>query len=101
MLASLTGFIIAQYHDIWAFNFWKKLTKKKHLWLRNNLSTFVSQFIDTVIFTFIAFYLVTPEYNIARMISMIIPYWLLKVLFAIIDTPLCYLGVKWLKREKA
>jgi uncharacterized integral membrane protein (TIGR00697 family) len=99
IFASIIAFIIAQYHDIWAFNFWKRLTKKKYLWLRNNLSTTVSQFIDTTIFTFIAFFMITPEYGIARMFSLIIPYWLLKVLFAIFDTPLCYLGVSWLKKD--
>jgi|TARA_B100002003_G_C14104389_1_gene531193 uncharacterized integral membrane protein (TIGR00697 family) len=98
LIASIVAFLIAQSHDIWAFNFWKKKTHKKHLWLRNNLSTISSQFIDTVIFTFIAFYQVTPGFTLLRMVQMIIPYWLLKVGFAVVDTPLVYLGVKWLKK---
>jgi len=100
ILASLVAFILAQYHDIWAFNFWKKITHKKHLWLRNNLSTIVSQVIDSSIFMFIAFFMVTPEFTILRIISMIWPYWLLKVGFAVLDTPLCYLGVFWIKSGK-
>jgi hypothetical protein len=99
IIASIVAFVLAQLHDIWAFNFWKQKTKGKFLWLRNNLSTIVSQFIDTTVFIFIAFYLVTPDYNIATMFSMILPYWFLKVVFAIIDTPLCYVGVRWLKKK--
>lgn len=100
MIASLVAFLISQTHDVWAFNFWKQKTKGKFLWLRNNLSTIVSQFIDTVIFMFIAFYHVTPKHTAAYMFVLIIPYWLLKVLFAVFDTPLIYAGVWWLKREK-
>ena len=99
IIASLVAFFLSQIHDIWAFNFWKKKTKGRFLWLRNNLSTAVSQFIDTTIFMFIAFYAITPDYTAAKMFAMIVPYWLLKVLFAIFDTPLCYLGVKWLRKD--
>ena len=99
--ASITSFIISQSIDVRAFDFWKKQTKGKHLWLRNNLSTFFSQLIDTTIFMFLAFYKISPKFTIAFIISLIIPYWIFKVVFAIMDTPLCYLGVKWLKNEKA
>ncbi|MCK5260669.1 MAG: queuosine precursor transporter [Thermoplasmatales archaeon] len=105
-VASIIAFLVAQFHDIWAFNFWKQKTKGKYLWLRNNLSTIVSTFIDTTLFMFIAFYGITrtsffdianskftPEY----VFMLIIPYWLVKVLFALFDTPFCYLGVRWLK----
>jgi uncharacterized integral membrane protein (TIGR00697 family) len=100
IIASFIAFALGQTHDIWAFNFWKKKTKGRFLWLRNNASTIVSQLIDTTIFTFIAFYMTAPGFTVSRMISMIIPYWTLKVLFAVLDTPLVYLGVKWLKSEK-
>ncbi len=98
MLASAIAFLLSQTHDVWAFNFWKQKTKGKFLWLRNNASTIVSQFIDTVIFMFIAFYGITPKHNVAYMFVLIIPYWLLKVLFALFDTPFCYLGVRWLRK---
>jgi len=100
MIASLIAFLLAQYHDIWAFNFWKKKTKGRFLWLRNNLSTIVSQFIDTTVFMFIAFYMAAPTYTVDFIIALIIPYYLLKVLVAICDTPFVYLGVWWLKGEK-
>ncbi|UCD12978.1 MAG: queuosine precursor transporter [Thermoplasmatales archaeon] len=105
-VASIIAFLIAQFHDVWAFDFWKKKTKGKYLWLRNNLSTIVSQFLDTTIFMFIALYGVTlnslfdpanSEYTVEYLFILIIPYWLVKVLFAILDTPFCYLGVRWLK----
>lgn len=99
-IASITAFLIAQLHDVWAFNFWKKKTKGKYLWLRNNLSTIVSQFLDTTIFMFIAFYNISPQFNVEYVFTLIIPYWLVKVLFAVFDTPFCYLGVKWLSKSK-
>ncbi len=99
-IASITAFLIAQIHDVWAFNFWKKKTKGKYLWLRNNLSTIVSQFLDTTIFMFIAFYNISPKFNVEYVFTLIIPYWLVKVLFALFDTPFCYLGVKWLSKSK-
>jgi hypothetical protein len=97
--ASLVSFFIAQHVDVFTFSFMKRITKEKYLWVRNNVSTIVSQFIDTTIFMFIAFYHITDQYTVPFIFSLIIPYWLFKVLFALLDTPLCYLGVWWLKRE--
>jgi len=99
MIASIVAFLIAQYHDVWAFHFWKEKTKGKFLWLRNNVSTFSSQFIDSTIFMFIAFYGLTPKFTIGFLFSLIIPYWIFKILFALLDTPFVYLGVKWLKKD--
>lgn len=98
VVASMFAFLISQYHDIWAFHFLKKLTAGKFLWLRNNISTFFSQLIDTTIFMFIAFYMVTPEFNTLFIIQLIIPYWIFKLILAAIDTPFVYLGVKWLRK---
>jgi hypothetical protein len=57
--------------------------------------------MDTTIFMFIAFYHVNAKYTAPFIFSLIIPYWLFKVVFAIADTPLCYLGVWWLKKGSA
>ena len=100
IIASLIAFVISQFHDIWAFEFWKKKTKGKHLWLRNNLSTVVSQFIDTTIFIFIAFNQMTPRFDFAFMWQLILPYYALKIILALIDTPFVYMGVKWLKGKQ-
>lgn len=99
-LASLVSFAVSQTVDVNIFLLFKKLSNGRMLWLRNNLSTMTSQFIDTVIFMFIAFYHMTPTFTSAYVFSLIIPYWLFKVLFALIDTPFCYLGVQWLKKER-
>ncbi|MBU0496895.1 MAG: queuosine precursor transporter [Candidatus Thermoplasmatota archaeon] len=98
-IASITAFILSQFHDAWAFNFWREKTQGKHLWLRNNLSTIVSTLIDTTIFMFIAFYGLTDKFTVLYVFSLIIPYWLVKVLFALFDTPFCYLGVRWLQNS--
>ena len=99
ILASITAFLISQYHDIWAFNFWKQKTNGKYLWLRNNFSTIVSQLIDSIVFMFIAFYHATPELGVMAVFYMILPLWALKIVFALLDTPFVYLGVKWLASE--
>lgn len=98
--ASVIAFIVSQSLDITAFDFWKKQTKGKHLWLRNNLSTMFSQLIDSTFFMFLAFYKISPKFTVPFILGLILPYWIFKVVFALLDTPLCYLGVKWLKSEK-
>ncbi len=99
-IASLVSFVVAQQLDVFMFSFWGKVTKGKHLWIRNNLSTIVSQFLDTTIFEFIAFYKLTPKFTVGYIFSLILPYWLFKVVFALLDTPFCYLGVWWLSGQK-
>lgn len=99
-IASLVSFVIAQQLDVFMFAFWGRVTRGKALWVRNNLSTIVSQLLDTTIFEFIAFWHLTPKFTTSYVISLIIPYWLFKVVFALLDTPLCYLGVWWLSGKK-
>jgi uncharacterized integral membrane protein (TIGR00697 family) len=93
--------MISQYHDIITFEFLKKKTNGKALWLRNNLSTMASQLIDTILFMFIAFYKIAPQFNFSFVLQLCIPYYLFKILFALIDTPFVYIGVKWLKTNSA
>jgi queuosine precursor transporter len=97
IVASLVAFGLSQLHDIWAFHKLKQKTAGKFLWLRNNLSTAVSQLFDTTLFMFIAFYQVTPRFDFTFIVTLIIPYWLFKVGFALVDTPIVYAGVKWLR----
>ena len=99
-IASLVSFVVAQQLDVFMFALWGKITKGKHLWVRNNMSTIVSQLIDTTIFEFIAFWHLTPKFTTGYIFSLIWPYWLFKVIFALLDTPLCYLGVWWLSGNK-
>ncbi|MBU1126629.1 MAG: queuosine precursor transporter [Patescibacteria group bacterium] len=99
-IASLIAFVISQFHDVWAFEFWKTKTKGKFLWLRNNLSTWVSQAIDTFLFMTIAFYGISDKFTLGFIITLAIPYYLFKLAFAVLDTPFVYLGVRWLKSGK-
>ena len=100
LIASLVAFILSQTHDIIAYDWWKKQTKGKSLWVRNNFSTIPSQFIDTFVFMMIAFYHTTPDYTFVFIITLAIPYYLFKISFAILDTPLVYLWVNWLSKDK-
>lgn len=101
ILASIVAFTLSQYHDVWAFDFWKKKTNGRFLWLRNNASTVVSQLIDTVIFMLIAFWGITDRFTLGFVLgSMVPPYYLLKVLAAGLDTPLVYLGVRLIRQSQ-
>ena len=97
ILGSLCSYTVSQYHDIWAFHFWKKVTGNKYLWVRNNASTITSQFIDTLIFITIAFYGIVPNDILYKMI---VSQFLIKLIIAVVDTPVVYILVAWLKRER-
>lgn len=100
--ASLTAFTIAEFLDVYIFVKVRVWLGKKALWLRNNASNFASQLIDTVVFMTLAFYAFNKPFadNLAFLFSLILPYWLLKCTMSILETPLVYLGVKWLKSDK-
>jgi len=90
---SLTAYVISNMHDIWAFDFWKrKKPGRNTLWLRNNLSTFASQLIDTLVFTTIAFWNVYPT-NV--LVQIMLSTYLLKWVVAVLDTPFIYLARHW------
>ncbi len=100
--ASLTAFAIAEFSDILIFVRLRKKLGKNALWFRNNVSNFVSQFADTTIFMFLAFYSPNRSFNdnLIFLFGLILPYWLLKCFMSVIETPFVYLGVRWLKSEK-
>ncbi|WP_041076232.1 queuosine precursor transporter [Thermotoga caldifontis] len=91
VVASMIAYVASQTHDVWAFHVWKRLTKGKHLWVRNNFSTIVSQFIDTCLFIVVAFVNTVPGDVLLRMIF---SQYIVKFIIALIDTPFVYLGVK-------
>lgn len=97
-IASLIAYIISQIHDIYAYEFWKKrLPAIKHIWIRNNLSTLLSQLLDTIVFTTIAFYGVYPMKDF---LSIIASTYIIKALAALLDTPFIYFA-SWIYRKKA
>jgi len=95
VFGGLIAYIISQHHDVWAFHFWKVKTRNKYLWFRNNASTLMSQLINTIIFVPIAFYGVLPN---SALIPTILGHFLIKAIFAIVDTPFTYLGVAWARK---
>lgn len=101
-IASLVAFASSQLLDIAVFSKLRKLMHKRALWLRNNLSNFVGQFVDTVIFIGLAFWAFDKPFgaNASFLISLIIPYWFIKCGLSVVQTPLVYAGVWWLKGGK-
>lgn len=99
--ASLTAFALAEFLDVAIFARIRQALGKSRLWLRNNASNFVSQFVDTAVFMTLAFYAFDRSFdsNFAFLVSLIIPYWLLKCFMSVIETPFVYLGVKWLRSK--
>jgi uncharacterized integral membrane protein (TIGR00697 family) len=94
--ASMVAYLFAQFIDVKIFHFWKRLTNGKHLWLRNNGSTIVSQFVDTTLVVSILF---VGVWDSSQIISAIIDGWLFKMLMAFIDTPIIY-GIIHLLKDK-
>ncbi|WP_100804389.1 queuosine precursor transporter [Ulvibacter sp. MAR_2010_11] len=91
VFASMMAYLLAQYIDISIFHFWKRLTKGKHLWLRNNFSTFLSQFVDT--FTVLALLCSFGKIDWALFAPLLLSGFLFKVLIALLDTPFLYAAV--------
>ena len=99
LFGSMLAYIISQSFDVWAFNKIRKLTHGKFLWLRNNGSTLISQFIDTMIFTAVgltAFSWLPFEGVISTDLfwSVALATYIIKVLVAALDTPFLYLSYK-------
>ncbi|MCB0399145.1 MAG: queuosine precursor transporter [Winogradskyella sp.] len=95
--SSMFAYLFAQFIDIRIYHFWKNLTKGKHLWLRNNFSTWISQFVDTLsIISLLCYFEVLPWSSFK---GLLISGFLFKVLVAFFDTPFLYLGVYLFRRR--
>lgn len=97
VFASAVAYLVAQFVDIRIYHFWKKKTKGKHLWLRNNFSTISSQFLDTfsVLFLLCTFGII--EWDLFG--KLLLSGFLFKLLVALSDTPVLYFFV-YLFRKK-
>jgi queuosine precursor transporter len=97
--ASLVAFILSDFLDVYVFVWLREKFGKGRLWLRNNVSNFISQFIDSGTFLILAFYAFDQSFssNFSFIMSLLIPYWFLRCALSVLETPLVYLGVKWLK----
>ncbi len=97
--ASMGAYLGAQYMDIRLFHFWKRLTRGRYLWLRNNASTFTSQLVDTILVTVLLQSLGASEITPARMPMLILNGVIFKWIVAICDTPVIYAVVWFLRRR--
>lgn len=100
-IASIIAFACSQLLDIAVFSKLRERMQKHALWLRNNLSNFIGFFVDSLVFLTIAFYALDTGFteNVSFIVSLLIPYWLIRCGLSIIETPFVYAGVKWLKND--
>ena len=100
LFASMSAYLLAQMIDVQLFHFWKRRTRGRHLWLRNNGSTMVSQLVDSLTVNLIFLYRnpVVFRGTFGQLMEIVFAVYLIKVLIAALDTPLCYLGV-WVTRR--
>ncbi len=99
VLASMIAYLSAQFIDIRIYHYWKRVTKGRHLWLRNNFSTFSSQIIDsTTVILLLCIFGVLP-WNL--FLGLVVSSILFKVIIAAIDTPFLYLFVGLIRRKYA
>ena len=102
--ASMIAYAAAQFCDVWMFHFWKRLTRGKHLWLRNNGSTLVSQLVDTTAVILITHYYahalpMDAEAPVAgQLMTFIASGYVFKLTAALLDTIPFYVGVSMLGR---
>lgn len=96
-VASLVAYFLSQTHDVWSYNRLKqKHPEQKYIWLRNNISTMISQLIDSIVFTVIAF---TGKFDIPILIEITLTTYIFKWIVALSDTPFLYLAKSWKEKK--
>ncbi len=100
VFASMLAYIAAQYCDVQLFHFWKRVTKGKHLWIRNNFSTLMSQMVDSIMVISVTFgaAFLRDELAFQTLLVLIGSNYLFKAMVALLDTGPFYLCVYKLRR---
>ena len=100
VFASMLAYIAAQYCDVQLFHFWKRVTKGKYLWVRNNFSTLMSQMVDAVMVVTVTFgaAFFRDEITLKTMAILVGSNYLFKATVALLDTGPFYLAVHYLRR---
>ncbi|MEM6485654.1 MAG: queuosine precursor transporter [Pseudomonadota bacterium] len=100
VFASMLAYVAAQYCDVQLFHFWKRVTRGKHLWIRNNFSTLLSQLVDSVMVVTVTFGAAFLRGDIAvkALLVLIGSNYLFKACVALLDTGPLYLAVHYLRR---
>ncbi len=97
-IASVSGFATSQAFDIWSYQAIRKLRPSfEDIWIRNNASTMLSQILDNIVFSFMAFLGVYP---LSDIIVIIFSTYFLKVVIALLDTPFVYIATIWKNKGK-
>jgi uncharacterized PurR-regulated membrane protein YhhQ (DUF165 family) len=98
--ASMVAYITAQYCDVQLFHFWKRVTKGKHLWIRNNFSTLLSQLVDSVMVVTVTFGAVfyRGEMTLETLLILVASNYAFKATVALLDTIPLYILVAQLRR---
>lgn len=99
VFASMLAYIAAQYCDVQLFHFWKRVTKGKHLWIRNNFSTLLSQMVDSIMVVTVTFGAVFLRGDMAlgTVLTLIGSNYLFKATVALLDTGPLYVIVGYLR----
>ena len=99
VFASMLAYIAAQYCDVHLFHFWKRITKGKHLWIRNNFSTLLSQMVDSIMVVTVTFgaAFLRDEITLHAIAILVISNYLFKASIALLDTGPLYLAIHYLK----
>lgn len=91
VLASICAFAVSQSYDILAYQFWRrKFPGFANIWIRNGMSTLVSQLIDNALFTIIAF---SGVFSVKYMLQIFITSCVLRTIISLLDTPFVYWSV--------
>lgn len=100
VFASMLAYIAAQYCDVQLFHFWKRVTRGKYLWVRNNFSTLMSQMVDSVMVVSVTFgaAFLRDELSLTVLLTLVASNYLFKATVALLDTGPFYLGVHYLRR---
>ena len=100
-VASMISYLYSQFFDVWFFKKISKLTNKRFLWLRNNVSTMISSLFDNTIFSLFAWIILNPNplsFNTV-VFTFILGTYILRVFIALIDTPFMYLSKFFLPKK--
>jgi hypothetical protein len=92
VLGSLLAYLISQSLDVWLFERIRNATHGRHLWMRNNGSTMVSQAVDTVIYGLVVWWGIV---DLVTAMQLAVAKYIFKLVIAAIDTPFIYLARTW------
>ncbi len=94
---SVVAFLLGQLVDVYVFHLIKKITGEKYIWARAQISTVVSQLIDSVVVLYIAFVL-SGQWSVQLWLAIAMVNYCYKLVAAVVLTPLLYIVHNWIDR---